>query len=683
VNIVNPMLTWTVTNSPDSCTASGDWTGSKSESGGSQSMGVLTSVKTYSYNIQCSKAGVDGNIANATVSVSSAANTSPTVNAGPDKAITLPINSSAPTGVTATDPDGSISSVVWSVVGVPPVSPTITNGSTLNPTFTNMNVPGTYVFRLTATDNLGATGFDDVRVVVSPLVGVVCAPAGSNAFTGCYYNGMNFETLEVSRTDTYPLNFNWGLGSPDPLINPNNFSARWNGNFAFAGTTYRFTTTADDGVRVYVDGVRIIDRWIDQGPTTYTHDLVMTAGTHLVTMEYYDNAIGATAALSWAPVTAIPVITISANPTSGIVGVVNPEITWTVTNSPSSCTASGDWTGSKSESGTSEAQGVLSTVKTYTYTLTCTNGSGISAPTSATVNVVSPVSATITVTSNRSSSWNLSPGVTPASGSGTFVSHSAIPAPVLGTTYTLSNPLIIAGYSGAVTSSRNGAPANLGASVNVMPGDTLAYTITYTAAALPPPPSSFDFSLSGTPVSVAQGSSGRAPITNRLISGTTEPITITATGMPAGVSISYTPRTCTPSPTCDSGVTFTVGPSVTPGTYPIVVSGISSPSAITRQTSVNLTVTTPSAFTADFTAPTNRRVNEDLVVTGLAPGGTPPCVFTWTGTEITTSFVGQVLNINYTTTGTKTLTLTVDCSGVTRSVTKTFNIGVNLIIKEF
>src|SRR3989344_3514325 len=85
---------------------------------------------------------------------------------------------------------------------------------------------------------------------------------------------------------------------------------------------------------------------------------------------------------------AVPVVTISANPTSGTVNVVNPSLTWSATNSPTSCTASGDWSGAKAVSGTNISQGVLTTVKTYTYTLTCSNAGGASSPSSATVEQV-------------------------------------------------------------------------------------------------------------------------------------------------------------------------------------------------------------------------------------------------------------------------------------------------------
>jgi hypothetical protein len=57
--------------------------------------------------------------------------------------------------------------------------------------------------------------------------------------------------------------------------------------------------TSDDGVRVWVDGVLRLDKWIDQGPTTYTFDVALTAGSHTVKAEYYENAGGASLSLSW------------------------------------------------------------------------------------------------------------------------------------------------------------------------------------------------------------------------------------------------------------------------------------------------------------------------------------------------------------------------------------------------
>ena len=96
------------------------------------------------------------------------------------------------------------------------------------------------------------------------------------------------------------FNFNWGSGRPSSCTGNDNYSIRFHRRAYFsASTTYTFTTRADDGVRVYVDGVRIINAWRDQAPTTYTADRHVTAGWHTIRLDYYENGGGATVSLDW------------------------------------------------------------------------------------------------------------------------------------------------------------------------------------------------------------------------------------------------------------------------------------------------------------------------------------------------------------------------------------------------
>jgi hypothetical protein len=52
-------------------------------------------------------------------------------------------------------------------------------------------------------------------------------------------------------------------------------------------------------VRLYIDGNLILDRWRDQAATMYTVRQTLGAGTHLITMEYYEHTGWPTAYLSW------------------------------------------------------------------------------------------------------------------------------------------------------------------------------------------------------------------------------------------------------------------------------------------------------------------------------------------------------------------------------------------------
>jgi len=100
----------------------------------------------------------------------------PTADAEPEsQSITLPTNSANLTG-SGSDPDGSITGYAWSKVSGP-ATYTINSPTSQNTTVSNL-VEGTYVFRLTVTDNDGATGTDDVTVIVNPAAG-----GGSNSNT--------------------------------------------------------------------------------------------------------------------------------------------------------------------------------------------------------------------------------------------------------------------------------------------------------------------------------------------------------------------------------------------------------------------------------------------------------------------------------------------------------------------
>ncbi|WP_224361506.1 carboxylesterase family protein [Hyalangium versicolor] len=94
-------------------------------------------------------------------------NISPVVQTGPAQTITLPTSSVTLTG-SASDADGTIASYSWTKVSGGTASfSTPTAAST---TVSGL-VQGTYVFRLTVTDNLGATASADVTVTVLPVPG--------------------------------------------------------------------------------------------------------------------------------------------------------------------------------------------------------------------------------------------------------------------------------------------------------------------------------------------------------------------------------------------------------------------------------------------------------------------------------------------------------------------------------
>jgi hypothetical protein len=115
-----------------------------------------------------------------------------------------------------------------------------------------------------------------------------------------YFNNRTLSGTPVfTRCETTAINYNWGSGGPGNGIPNDNFSVRWTGRFTFPAGSRTFTTRSDDGVRLWVDGVRLINNWTDHAPTTNTGTQTLTAGDHDVKLEYYERGGGALIQLSW------------------------------------------------------------------------------------------------------------------------------------------------------------------------------------------------------------------------------------------------------------------------------------------------------------------------------------------------------------------------------------------------
>lgn len=99
------------------------------------------------------------------------------------------------------------------------------------------------------------------------------------------------------------LQFDWGNGGPVTngpcIVNSDRFSALVESYVYLTSGSHTFTVTADDGVRVLLDGATIIDALVDQAPTTYSATISGGDGYRRVTVQYYEATGGATLHLSW------------------------------------------------------------------------------------------------------------------------------------------------------------------------------------------------------------------------------------------------------------------------------------------------------------------------------------------------------------------------------------------------
>ena len=135
----------------------------------------------------------------------------------------------------------------------------------------------------------------------SPSPGPLAYPSDPcyGAFCASYYDDLDQTVLAVERVESIPLDYDWMDQAPDPSMDVDTYSAYYVGSFDFNGGDVQFDVTSDDGIRVAVDGIIIIDEYYDQGPTDHSATINLTGGIHQVEIFYYENGGGAVLRASW------------------------------------------------------------------------------------------------------------------------------------------------------------------------------------------------------------------------------------------------------------------------------------------------------------------------------------------------------------------------------------------------
>ncbi len=123
--------------------------------------------------------------------------------------------------------------------------------------------------------------------------------------TGRYYFSSGTNRLATFRAKQIDPNVNFFFGTTGPAALPGrsaNFGVVWQGYLvpSQAGT-YRLGTCTDDGVRVFLDGEALIDRFQDQGLTLWqSREVALTAGKkYKIRMEFYQGGGPSGAHLLW------------------------------------------------------------------------------------------------------------------------------------------------------------------------------------------------------------------------------------------------------------------------------------------------------------------------------------------------------------------------------------------------
>jgi hypothetical protein len=166
------------------------------------------------------------------------------------------------------------------------------NTTTLTPNFNKVLKSGDHTFKL---EYFEKTGNAVAKFNLKPYIPPTSCKA--TQFRAEYFPNRTLSGTPPMVRCEGSVNYSWGTGGPSGgLVGSENFSARWTNTKSYTAGNYRFSITADNGMKVWLDNELIIDKWLNQTfPATQTVDRTLAAGNHTVKIEYFEKNLDATA----------------------------------------------------------------------------------------------------------------------------------------------------------------------------------------------------------------------------------------------------------------------------------------------------------------------------------------------------------------------------------------------------
>lgn len=198
-----------------------------------------------------------------------AANLGPVANAGADISITLPTNTATLNGGASSDPDGSIVKYAWAKISGPSTY-AIANAGGVTTGLSSL-VAGTYVFRLTVTDDKGVTAYDDVNVIVNnsnvPSNQPPVANAGNDLSVTLPTNSVTLNGTASKDNDGYIAKYAWSkVSGPTQFMISSPGSAITIISNLVAGTyVFRLTVTDNSGATANDDITVVVNNATSPG----------------------------------------------------------------------------------------------------------------------------------------------------------------------------------------------------------------------------------------------------------------------------------------------------------------------------------------------------------------------------------------------------------------------------------
>jgi VCBS repeat-containing protein len=158
---------------------------------------------------------------------------------------------------------------------------------------------GSYVIGVWARNGNQNSDRPDNDAVLTRAFSAMPRSCPAEQYLAEFFANRNLSGDPVFTSCDLSISYSWFWGETPDGISGDNFSVRWTGRIAFDADFYRFNASADDGIRVWIDGNLVIDGWLDQAATNYQAILELPQGEHIVQVDYYQNGGDALTQLYW------------------------------------------------------------------------------------------------------------------------------------------------------------------------------------------------------------------------------------------------------------------------------------------------------------------------------------------------------------------------------------------------
>ena len=126
--------------------------------------------------------------------------------------------------------------------------------------------------------------YDERAVGTASTAGPDLVGLRASYFTNSELAGIATRTqTEPASQDGAAIDRNWGTGGPPALSGQADYSVRWSGKLpSLDAGQYDFKVTADDRVRLLIDGQPVIDDWRDSPVRALTGTRTLSGGDHRI-----------------------------------------------------------------------------------------------------------------------------------------------------------------------------------------------------------------------------------------------------------------------------------------------------------------------------------------------------------------------------------------------------------------